>query len=116
LADKPASREAQESAAQSAVQSAAERINMRCFELSREVAELGCSVPAASPFARTLLRVVGRVVIDTGTPGADPAVWDNTEVMALQWLNEALRPLGYEVRPCAGSDRPEVADPSSEWA
>jgi hypothetical protein len=112
LAEQPASRRAQEGAGESA----AERINMRCFELSREVAELDCSLPAASPLARTLLRVVGRVVIDTGTPGADPAVWDNTEVMALQWLNEALRPLGYEVRPCAGSDRPEVPDPSSEWA
>jgi hypothetical protein len=95
--------------------SAAERINMACFQLSREVGELECSVSPASPFARTLLRVVGRVVIDTGVPGADPAVWENTEVMALQWLNEALRPLGYEVRPAAGSGRPEVPEPSSEW-
>jgi hypothetical protein len=93
----------------------AERINMSCFELSREVAELQCCVAPASPLARTLLRVVGRIVIDTGVPGADPAVWDNTEVMALQWLNEALRPLGYEVRPAPGSGRPEVPAPSSEW-
>jgi hypothetical protein len=95
--------------------SQAERINMRCFELSREIAQLECCVPPASPFARTLLRVVGRVVIDTGVPGTEPSVWDNTEVMALQWLNEALRPLGYEVRPAPGSRRPEVPDPSSEW-
>jgi hypothetical protein len=93
----------------------AERINMSCFELSREVEKLQCCVAPASPFARTLLRVVGRVVIDTGVPGADPSVWDNTEVMALQWLNEALHPLGYEVRPAPGSTRPEVPDPSSEW-
>jgi hypothetical protein len=93
----------------------AERINMSCFELSREVAELSCCVDAASPFARTLLRVVGRVVIDTGVPGADPSVWDNTEVMALQWLNEALHPLGYEVRPASGSGRSEVPDPSGQW-
>jgi hypothetical protein len=93
----------------------AERINMSCFELSREVAQLHCSVDPAVPLARTLLRVVGRVVIDTGMPGADPSVWDSTEVMALQWLNEALQPLGYEVRPAPGSGRPEVPEPSSEW-
>lgn len=93
----------------------AERINMACFELSREVARLACCVPEAAPFARTLLRVVGRVVIDTGGPEADPAVWENTEVMALQWLREALDPLGYDVRPQPGSGRPEVPDPSQEW-
>jgi hypothetical protein len=88
---------------------------MACFELSREVAELPCCVAQASPLARTLLRVVGRVVIDTGVPGADPAAWENTEIMALQWLNEALAPLGYEIRPGFGSGRPEVPDPGSEW-
>lgn len=90
----------------------AEDINLTCFELSRGVGRLSCSVPEAAPLARTLLRVVGRVVIDTGAPGADPAVWDNTEVMALQWINEAIRPLGYEVRPVPGSGRPQVPDPS----
>lgn len=95
--------------------SAAERINMACFELSRQVGGLECSVPQASPFARTLLRVVGRVVIDTGAPGADAAVWENTEVMALQWIREALEPLGYDVRPRPGSGRPEVPDPGDEW-
>jgi hypothetical protein len=106
---------AEQAPAEHSAESAAEGINMRCFELSRQVAELRCCVPTASPFTRTLLRVVGRVVIDTGAPGADPSVWDNTEVMALQWLNEALQPLGYEVRPAPGSGRPEVPDPSSEW-
>jgi hypothetical protein len=95
--------------------SQAERINMACFELSREVEGLDCCVEPAAPLARTLLRVVGRVVIDTGLPGAEASVWPNTEVMALQWLNEALAPLGYEVRPTAGSGRPEVPEPSSEW-
>ena len=99
-----------------AEQSAAERVNMACFELSREVAALECCVDQAGPFAKTLLRVVGRVVLDTAGPGAEPAVWDNTEVMALQWLQEALRPLGYDVRPLPDSGRPEVPDPSSEWA
>ena len=93
----------------------AERINMACFQLSREIGELACCTPEAAPLARTLLRVVGRVVIDTGTPGAEPAVWENTEVMALQWMREALGRLGYDVRPLPGSDRPEVPDPSSEW-
>jgi hypothetical protein len=96
-------------------ESAAERINMACFQLSREIDGLAASVPQATPLARTLLRVVGRVVIDTGVPGADPAVWDNTEVMALQWVREALRPLGYDVTPVQGSGRPDVPDPSSEW-
>lgn len=97
-------------------ESDAERINMACFELSREIGGLQCSVPQAVPLTRTLLRVVGRVVIDTGTPGADPAVWQNTEVTALQWIKEAIEPLGYDVRPLPGSGRPEVPEPSSEWA
>ena len=95
--------------------SAAERINMACFDLTRQVSTLECCVPQATPLARTLLRVVGRVVIDTGQPDADPAVWENTEVMALQWIREALEPLGYDVRPRPGSGRPEVPDPSSGW-
>ncbi len=97
-------------------ESAAERVNMACFELSRQVQDLGCCVPQAAPLARTLLRVVGRVVIDTAAPGAEPGVWDNTEVMALQWLREAIRPLGYDVTPLPGSGRREVPDPTSEWA
>ncbi len=97
-------------------ESDAERINMACFQLSKEIGALECCVPEAAPLARTLLRVVGRVVIDTGTPGADAAVWENTEVMALQWVREAVGRLGYDVRPLPGSGRPEVPDPSSEWA
>ncbi|MBJ7604162.1 MAG: hypothetical protein JF888_13370 [Candidatus Dormibacteraeota bacterium] len=93
----------------------AEQVNLACFQLSRTMDELSCSVAEAAPFARTLLRVVGRVVIDTAAPNAQPEVWASTEVMALQWLNEALGSLGYEVRPLAGSGRPEVPAPSSEW-
>ncbi len=93
----------------------AEQVNLACFQLSRQVDELSCSVAQAAPFARTLLRVVGRVVIDTAAPNAEPHLWASTEGMALQWLNEALAPLGYEVRPLAGSGRPEVPAPSSEW-
>jgi hypothetical protein len=93
----------------------AERINMTCFELSKQVGALECCVGDAAPLARTLLRVVGRVVIDTGAPGADASVWEGTEVMALQWIREAVGRLGYDVRPAPGSGRPEVPDPSSEW-
>lgn len=97
-------------------ESRAERLNLSCFELSREAAALDYCVPEAAPLVRTLLRVVGRVIIDTGGPGADRDAWGNTEVMALQWIREAIRPLGYDVRPLPGSERPEVPDPSSEWA
>jgi len=96
-------------------ESDAERINMACFDLSRDAGRLPWSVPQAGPLARTLLRVVGRVVIDTGAPGADPGDWENTEVMALQWIKEAIKPLGYDVRPLPGSGRGEVPEPSSEW-
>jgi len=47
------------------------------------------AAPPAIPLARTLLRVVGRVVIDTASPGARPEVWTSTEEMALQWIDEA---------------------------
>lgn len=77
---------------------------MACFELSREIAELEFSVPQAAPLARTLLRVVGRVLIDAGGAAADPEVWPNTEEMAIQWLDEAVRPLGYQVIPAAGGN------------
>ncbi len=73
--------------------------NAACFMLSRALDELGFSVPDAAPLVRRLLRVAGRVVIDTGTPGASADVWPNTEEMAVEWMGEALRALGYEVRP-----------------
>jgi hypothetical protein len=88
----------------------AERVNLACFEMSREVTRLAWCVPEAGPLARTLLRVVGRVVIDSGAEGADPAGWTNTEAMALRWIDEAIRPLGYEVRPRPGSGRPEPGE------
>jgi hypothetical protein len=94
-------------------ESAAERVNMACFELSREVAGLECSVPEAAPLARTLLRVVGRVVIDTGPAGADPSLWPDTREMALLWIRDALRPLGYDVTPLPGSGSPDLPPTTS---
>jgi len=76
----------------------AETFNAACFLLTRALDELEFSVPDAKPLVRRLLRVVGRVVIDTATPGAEPDTWPNTREMALQWLDEALGGLGYETR------------------
>jgi hypothetical protein len=95
--------------------SPAERLNMVCFEVSRELDGLEPVVPQAAPLARTLLRVVGRVLIDTAAPGAEAADWPNTEAMALQWIDEALRPLGYQVRPTPEGGREELRPPSADW-
>src|SRR3984893_14839206 len=94
----------------------AENLNMACFAITRALEDLEFSVPEAAPLARHPLRVVGRIVIDTGTPGADPEIWANTESMALQWLREALRPHGYTLQPRPGSGRPPVEDPSLGWS
>jgi hypothetical protein len=93
----------------------AQTLNRACFWLSRRLDDLDFSVDQAAPLARHLLRVAGRVIIDTGAPGADPATWDNTEGMALQWMNEALEPLGYQVKPIPGRGREEVPEPSEGW-
>jgi hypothetical protein len=79
----------------------AETFNAACFMLTRALEELELSVPEAAPLVRRLLRVAGRVVIDTGTEGASPEVWPNTREMAIQWIDEALRALGYEATPAA---------------
>ena len=86
----------------------AETFNAACFMLSRSLDEIELSVPSAGPLIRRLLRVAGRVAIDTGTAGASPDVWPNTEEMALLWIDEALKDLGYEVRPAVGGGRDEL--------
>jgi hypothetical protein len=75
--------------------------------LSRALEEIEFSVPEAAPLVRRLLRVAGRVVIDTGLPDSSIETWLNTKEMALQWIDEALRDLGYEVGPRPGRGRPE---------
>ena len=77
----------------------AETFNSACYLLSRALEELEFTVPEAAPLVRRLLRVVGRVIIDTATQDASPDVWPNTREMALQWIDEALQALGYEARP-----------------
>ena len=86
----------------------AQTINSACFMLSRAIEELAMSVPDAAPLARHLLRVTGRIVIDTGFPNSSPDVWPSTEEMALQWIDEALRALGYQVHPLPDSGRGEL--------
>jgi len=76
----------------------AQTFNAACFMLSRALEDLQLSVPEARPLVRHLLRVAGRVVIDTA-PGSSPEVWQNTEAMAVEWIGEALRALGYRVLP-----------------
>src|ERR1700738_312696 len=84
----------------------AETFNAACFMLSRALEGIGFTVPEAAPLARRLLRVAGRVVIDMGSAGSAPETWPNTEAMALQWIDEALRELGYEVRPSPAGGGP----------
>ena len=79
----------------------AQTFNSACFFLARALEGLEFSSPEAAPLARRLLRVVGRVVIDAGSPDSTPEVWPNTREMALQWIDEALRALGYEATPSA---------------
>jgi hypothetical protein len=79
----------------------AETFNAACFVLTRALEQLEFSVPDAAPLVRRLLRVAGRVVIDTAAEGAAPEVWPNTQEMAIQWIDEALRALGYEATPTA---------------
>jgi hypothetical protein len=77
----------------------AQTFNAACFMLTRALEEMEFSTPEAAPLVRRLLRVAGRVVIDAAGPDSSPDVWPNTREMALQWIDEALRALGYEARP-----------------
>jgi hypothetical protein len=77
----------------------AETFNAVCFLLTRALDGIELSVPEAGPLVRRLLRVAGRVVIDTGITDSSPETWPNTREMALEWIDEALRALGYEARP-----------------
>jgi hypothetical protein len=93
----------------------AETFNAACFMLSRALDQLALTVPVAAPLARRLLRVAGRIVIDTGLQGASAEVWPNTEEMALLWIDEALQVLGYQVRPLPEGGRGELKSVSEDW-
>ncbi len=71
----------------------AQTFNAACFMLSRAIDELGLSVPEAAPLVKRMLRVAGRVVIDTGLRDSSPETWPSTKEMAVQWIEEALRDL-----------------------
>lgn len=94
----------------------AQTFNAVCFMLSRCLEDLNLTVAEAAPLIRRLLRVAGRVVIDTGAPGSSAETWSNTEEMALQWIDEALRGLGYEVRPSSDGGRSELRRAEVDWA
>jgi len=93
----------------------AQTFNSACFMLSRALEDLALSVPEAAPLARRLLRVAARVVIDTGQPDSSPEAWANTEEMALRWIDEALRSLGYQVRPVPEGGRAELTRTEEDW-
>ena len=84
--------------------------NAACFMLSRAIDDLKLTVPEAAPLIRRLLRVAGRVVIDTGLAESSLDTWPNTEEMVLTWIDEALRDLGYQVRPTSEGGRPELEE------
>ncbi len=77
----------------------AETFNAACFMLSRSLEEIDLGVAGAAPLVRRLLRVAGRVVIDTGGQTVTDEVWANTRDMALQWIDEALSDLGFRITP-----------------
>jgi hypothetical protein len=85
--------------------------NAACFMLSRALEGLELSVPEAAPLVRRLLRVAGRIVIDTGLSESSAETWPSTEEMVLLWIDEALRELGYQVRPTPGGGRPDLEKP-----
>jgi hypothetical protein len=93
----------------------ADMFNAACFMLSRALEDLELTVPEAAPLARRMLRVAGRIVIDTGLPGSSAETWPNTEEMALQWIDEALRELGYTVRPSTEGGRAELKRVEEDW-
>jgi hypothetical protein len=93
----------------------AHTVNSACFMLSRAIEELAMSVPEAAPLARRMLRVAARVVIDAGRPDSSPDAWPNTEEMALLWIDEAIRALGYQVRPLPDGGRGELKSVEADW-
>jgi hypothetical protein len=93
----------------------AQTFNAACFMLSRALEDLTLSVPEAAALTRRMLRVAGRIVIDTGVAGSSAETWLNTEEMALQWIDEALHELGYEVRPAPDGGRLELKRAEQDW-
>jgi hypothetical protein len=54
-------------------------------------------------------------VIDTGLSEASAETWPSTEEMVLLWIDEALRELGYEVRPTSEGRRAELTHAEDDW-
>ena len=96
----------------------AETLNMACFWMSTALDSLRFSEDEAAAVARRLLRVVGRILIDAASREGEAASssWSEVRPMVLLWIDEALRPLGYEVKPQPGTGQPELPDPSADWS
>src|SRR2546427_5564953 len=67
----------------------AETFNAACFMLSRALEDLELTVPEAAPLVRRLLRVAGRVLIDTREAGASQAVRPPNRETGLPWMEQA---------------------------
>jgi len=93
----------------------AQTFNAACFMLSRALEDLKLSVPEAATLTRLLLRTAGRIVIDMGLPESSAETWPRTEEMVLLWIDEALRELGYRVRPTADGGRAELKRVEESW-
>ena len=93
----------------------AQTFNAVCFMLSRALEDMTLSVPEAGPLTRRLLRVAGRIVIDTGLPDSPAETWPSTEEMVLLWIDEALRELGYQVRPTSEGGLAELVRADEDW-
>ena len=93
----------------------AQTFNAACFMLSRALEDMNLSVSEAGPLSRRLLRVAGRIVIDTGLPDSSKETWPSTEEMVLLWIDEALRELGYQVRPTSEGGRAELVRVDEDW-
>jgi hypothetical protein len=93
----------------------AQTFNAACFMLTRALEDLKLTVAEAAPLTRRLLRAAGRVVIDTGLAESSADAWPNTEEMVLLWIDQALRELGYRVRPTADGGRPELKPAGEDW-
>ena len=91
-------------------------LNLACFWMTRVLDDLSFPVEEPRATARRLLRIVGRILVDTGREEATPDEWqEQTRPMVLLWLNETLAVLGYEAKPQAGSGQPEIQEPEAEW-
>src|SRR5690349_23578465 len=76
----------------------AETFNAVCFLLTRALEGLELSVPEAGPLVRRLLRVAGRVVIDTGMPDSSPETWSDRKSTRLNSRHVEISDAGFRLK------------------